>query len=176
MALFVALGGASYAAIKIPRNSVGAAQIKKNAVTSAKIKKNAVTSTKVKDRSLLAKDFKAGQIPATALFVAVGQDGSWQPDRSSDISGVRRNGVGDYEVFMLADLTKCTAVVGASSVGQHAYFATANILDSNFFAQFQRSPDRELECIHDGHILEIGCFDLERRIPAAHGAYPERGV
>ena len=121
MALFVALGGASYAEIKIPRNSVGAAQIKKNAVTS----------TKVKDRSLLAKDFKAGQIPATALFVAVGQDGSWQPDRSSDISGVRRNGVGDYEVFMLADLTKCTAVVGASSVGQHAYFATANILDSN---------------------------------------------
>ncbi len=66
MALFVALGGASYAAIKIPRNSVGAAQIKKNAVTSAKIKKNAVTSAKVKDRSLLAKDFKAGQIPAGA--------------------------------------------------------------------------------------------------------------
>ena len=56
MALFVALGGASYAAIKLPKNSVGAAQIKKNAVTSAK----------VKDRSLLAKDFKAGQIPAGA--------------------------------------------------------------------------------------------------------------
>jgi len=131
IALFVALGGASYAAIKIPRNSVGSAQIKKNAVTSAKIKKNAVTSAKVKDRSLLAKDFKAGQIPATALFAAVGQDGSWRPDRSSDVSGVRRNGVGDYEVFMLADLTKCTAVAGVSSVGQHAYFATANILDSN---------------------------------------------
>ena len=56
VALFVALGGASYAAVKIPKNSVGAAQIKKNAVTSAK----------VKDRSLLAKDFKAGQIPAGA--------------------------------------------------------------------------------------------------------------
>ncbi len=56
MALFVALGGASYAAIKIPKNSVGAAQIKKNAVTS----------TKVKDRSLLAKDFRAGQLPRGA--------------------------------------------------------------------------------------------------------------
>jgi len=56
IALFVALGGASYAAIKIPRNSVGAAQIKKNAVTS----------TKVKDRSLLAKDFRAGQLPRGA--------------------------------------------------------------------------------------------------------------
>jgi len=56
MALFVALGGASYAAIKIPKNSVGSAQIKKNAVTSAK----------VKDRSLLATDFKSGQLPAGA--------------------------------------------------------------------------------------------------------------
>ena len=56
MALFVALGGASYAAIKLPANSVGAAQIKKNAVDS----------NKVKDRSLLATDFKSGQIPAGA--------------------------------------------------------------------------------------------------------------
>jgi hypothetical protein len=56
IALFVALGGASYAAIKIPRNSVGAAQIKKNAVTSPK----------VKDRSLLAKDFRTGQLPRGA--------------------------------------------------------------------------------------------------------------
>ena len=51
--LFVALGGASEAAIKLPANSVGAAQIKKNAVDS----------NKVKDRSLLATDFKTGQLP-----------------------------------------------------------------------------------------------------------------
>ena len=53
IALFVALGGASYAAIRIPANSVGSRQIKRNAVTSSKIK----------DRSLLAKDFKASQRP-----------------------------------------------------------------------------------------------------------------
>lgn len=56
IALFVALGGSSYAAIKLPKNSVGNKQIKKNAVTSAK----------VKDASLLAKDFKAGQLPQGA--------------------------------------------------------------------------------------------------------------
>jgi hypothetical protein len=44
MALVVALGGTSYAAIKLPANSV--------------------TSKTVKDRSLLSKDFKAGQLPA----------------------------------------------------------------------------------------------------------------
>jgi hypothetical protein len=54
IALFVALSSTSYAAITIPRNSVGPTQIRGNAVTSAK----------VKDRSLLAKDFKAGQLPA----------------------------------------------------------------------------------------------------------------
>ena len=43
IALFVAFSGTSYAAVKIARNSI--------------------TSIHVKDRSLLAKDFKSGQIP-----------------------------------------------------------------------------------------------------------------
>jgi len=71
MALFVALGGASYAAIKLPANSVGSAQIKKNAVTSAK----------VKDRSLLATDFRTGQLPrgATGATGAAGTAGATGP-------------------------------------------------------------------------------------------------
>lgn len=44
IALVVALGGTSYAAIKLPANSV--------------------TTKTVKDRSLLSKDFKRGQLPA----------------------------------------------------------------------------------------------------------------
>jgi hypothetical protein len=55
IALFIVLGGVSYAAVTtLPQNSVGSKQIKKNAVNSSK----------VKDNSLLAGDFKAGQIPA----------------------------------------------------------------------------------------------------------------
>jgi hypothetical protein len=53
LALFVALSGTAYAA-SLPRNSVGTAQLKRNAVTSAK----------VKARSLLASDFRQGQLPA----------------------------------------------------------------------------------------------------------------
>jgi hypothetical protein len=41
LALFIALGGASYAAIKLPKNSVGAKQLKKGAVTPAKLSKAA---------------------------------------------------------------------------------------------------------------------------------------
>lgn len=56
IALVLALGGTGYAAIKLPKNSVGTPQIKKNAVTSAK----------VKDGSLTKSDFKAGSLPAGA--------------------------------------------------------------------------------------------------------------
>jgi hypothetical protein len=52
IALTVALGGTSYAAIKLPKNSVGARQLKKNAVTGQKVKANAITSPKVASNTL----------------------------------------------------------------------------------------------------------------------------
>lgn len=56
VALFVAMGGGAYAAIKLPKNSVGSKQIKKNAVTS----------TKVKNGSLRAGDFRKSSLPKGA--------------------------------------------------------------------------------------------------------------
>jgi hypothetical protein len=50
-ALFVALGGTSYAALKLPKGSVGTSQLKKNAVTSPKVKPG----------SLLLSDFKSAE-------------------------------------------------------------------------------------------------------------------
>ena len=57
LALGVALGGTSYAAIKLPKNSVGSKQIKANAVTGVK----------VRDASLFANDFAPGQLPRGAV-------------------------------------------------------------------------------------------------------------
>ena len=53
LALFIALGGVSYAAVKLPARSVGTKQLKTGAVTSAK----------VRDGSLLAKDFGKDELP-----------------------------------------------------------------------------------------------------------------
>jgi hypothetical protein len=64
IALAIALGGTSYAAATLPRNSVGSAQIKKSGVASSDIKSNAVTGAKVKDASLTAADFAANQLKA----------------------------------------------------------------------------------------------------------------
>src|ERR1700746_4071019 len=48
IALFVALGGTSYAAITaLPKNSVGTAQLKNSAVTGAKIDNGAITAAKI---------------------------------------------------------------------------------------------------------------------------------
>jgi hypothetical protein len=46
IALFVALGGTTYAATSLPKNSVGSAQLKKGAVTKAKINKKALKQLK----------------------------------------------------------------------------------------------------------------------------------
>jgi hypothetical protein len=51
LALFVALGGSSYAAVKLGRNSVGPRQLKPNSVSSPKVKSG----------SLLLSDFRASQ-------------------------------------------------------------------------------------------------------------------
>jgi hypothetical protein len=54
VAVFLALGGGAYAAIKLPKDSVKAKQIAKGAVRSSE----------VKNRSLLPADFKARSLPA----------------------------------------------------------------------------------------------------------------
>jgi hypothetical protein len=59
IALFVALGGSSYAAITITGKNV-----KNSSLTGKDIKNSSLTTSDVKNRSLLSKDFKSGQLPA----------------------------------------------------------------------------------------------------------------
>jgi hypothetical protein len=66
LALFVALGGGAYAAITLPKNSVGSKQIKNGSVKNADLANSAVTGAKVKPGSLLSADFKPGQLVAGA--------------------------------------------------------------------------------------------------------------
>ncbi len=127
IALLVALGGTSVAAVSqlVPRNSVGTVQLRSNAVISAK----------VKNRSLLAVDFKRGQIPAgptgpagpagpagaagpagpagpagsvTRLTAVVNSSGSLA--RSQGTTSAGRTAAGQYEVIFSQDVTSCTYV------------------------------------------------------------------
>ena len=52
IALTVALGGTSYAAIRLPASSVGTVHLKKGAVTGAKVRKNTLTGTQIRESTL----------------------------------------------------------------------------------------------------------------------------
>jgi hypothetical protein len=87
LALLVALGGTSYAAVSLPKNSVGSPQIKRNAVASSEVKNGSLTQA----------DFNKSSVPVgpagpqgpqgakgadgTAdIFARVQTDGTLQPD------------------------------------------------------------------------------------------------
>jgi hypothetical protein len=59
VAVFVALGGSSYAALSLPKKSVGTKQLKRNAVTSSKVRNGAITGADVNESSF-------GQVPSAA--------------------------------------------------------------------------------------------------------------
>jgi hypothetical protein len=67
LALFVALGGTSYAAIAIPKNSVGTRQLRNRAVTKTKLGKGSVTPANLNGKSI------AGYV---ADWAQVGGDGT----------------------------------------------------------------------------------------------------
>ena len=79
LALFVALGGVSVAAITLPAKSVGTKQLKANAVVSSK----------VKDRSLLRQDFGTNELPAGAAGPTgpAGPVGTRGPDGETGATG-----------------------------------------------------------------------------------------
>jgi hypothetical protein len=62
LALFVALGGASYAATQLPANSVGNAQLQNGSVGNWKLKSNAVGPRKIINGSVGAKQVNSSQV------------------------------------------------------------------------------------------------------------------
>jgi hypothetical protein len=62
VALFVALGGSSYAAVRLTPGSVRTRALAKAAVTHKKLAANSVTTANVVDRSLTRADFKLGAL------------------------------------------------------------------------------------------------------------------
>lgn len=73
-ALFVALGGSGYAAVKI-----NGGNLTNRSVAGNKLKKSAVTGVEVKNRSLGAADFKLGQLPAGPRGLAGSQGPAGAP-------------------------------------------------------------------------------------------------
>jgi hypothetical protein len=131
VALAVALGGTGYSAIVLPANSVGTKQLQNQAVVASKIKAH----------SLVAANFKPGQLPkgadglpgpagppgpqgnpATRLFATVKKKANGPGLDLGPSSGVQKvvagPGVGVYDLTFSQDVSNCAvlAIPGGSAL------------------------------------------------------------
>lgn len=123
LALFVALGGTSYAAISIPRNSVGTRQLRNGAVTAAKLAKGAsgVATVRAWARISGTGSIIASSEPATvggwgSTFPAIRFAHPWPADcfANATTQGTGGQGIG----FVVAGAAFHTGVVTLASVAQ----------------------------------------------------------
>ena len=88
LALFVALGGTGYAAVALTPNSVRSTHIAAGQVKRPDLSRNAVDSARVRDFSLLAKDFKTGEL-AHGTTGPAGPEGERGPQGERGSQGER---------------------------------------------------------------------------------------
>jgi hypothetical protein len=80
IAVFIAFGGVSYAAIKLPKNSVGTKQLKKNAVTGTKVKDGSLTGKDIDNESL-------GKVPFANKAASADQSNTANTAQSAGSAG-----------------------------------------------------------------------------------------
>jgi hypothetical protein len=128
IAVFVALGGTSYAVVRLPKNSVGSKQIRGNAVGSSEIRKSAVRSSDIKDRSVAVRDLTLsarerlrGQTgptgpqgpagsPVATLSAAVSAGGIYERSNGTSTASSNHRDVGVYSVDFNRDVSTCYAI------------------------------------------------------------------
>ena len=123
LALFIALGGTSYAVTALPKNSVGTQQLKKNAVTGVKVKNGSLSSADFAAGTLLKGDTGASGAtgatgpqgatgaagPAGAQYSSVDGDSQTNPIESNAVSvasgTIYLDQAGKYAMFARFDTT-----------------------------------------------------------------------
>jgi hypothetical protein len=183
VALFVALGGSSYAAVTLSKNSVRSANIKNGQVKTADLASNAVTSGKVKNGSLLSADFKAGQLPAgapgvagpagakgdagtagtnganaTKLFGYVSETGA--VSRSSGITAATHPGADYYIVTFNQDISACTPVVSPAKTSSHGIAVGMHLYTDMGAGTSLAANQVEVDTVSPTGAADAGAFDI----------------
>ena len=122
LALFIALGGSSYAALSLPRNSVGSAQLRSNAVRSPDVKNRSLQVTDLSARARASLKGQQGPVgpagpagaPAAKYFAAVSSAGALV--RGNATSGGNAGSTGTYIVGFADRVSSCafTATLGTT--------------------------------------------------------------
>jgi hypothetical protein len=117
IAVFVALGGSSYAAVRITGK-----QVADSSLTGRDIKNGSVTSADVRNRSLLARDLKRGQLPGSARAygeVMIDSSGNYAlvPGTTKNVVGLAQGGGGNSAACIQLDpsIDASTAITVATA-------------------------------------------------------------
>ena len=130
IAVFIALGGTSYAVVALPKDSVGAKQIRSGAVGGSELRGGAVHTKDIKDRGVGMRDISLGARrwlrgqsgppgpqgpPGATITAAVDAAGSVR----SSLPGAGAShdpGTGLYDITFSRDLRSCYAVASLARV------------------------------------------------------------
>lgn len=166
-AVFVALGGSSYAAITLPRNSVGDKQIRTAAVRSSEVRDR---SLGVRDLSLDARKSLRGlggpagpagaQGPAgqnaAKFFAVVAPSGSFI--RGNATSGGKAGGFGTYLVSFSSPVSACAfSATLASTEGAAAPAGRVTVADSGGGGVIVQTYDAAGAAADLGFHLVVAC-------------------
>jgi hypothetical protein len=124
LALFIALGGTSYALAQLPRNRVGSAQIRPGAVLKSDLRKGAVVSRSIRNGSVAVRDLSDGAQgalagpkgdpgPAGVAYRSIVNSGGGQV-RGNAIKVDHQDGSGLYFVSFDRDVSGCVATATLS--------------------------------------------------------------
>ena len=145
LALFIALGGTSYAVTALPKNSVGTQQIKKDAVTGAKVKNGSLSSADFAAGTLLKGDTGAsGATGATGPQGATGAAGPAGAQYSSVYGDSQTNPIA------LNAVSVASGTIYLDQAGQYAMFAR---FDTTLTANMCAGGDPVLFLSTDGTVL-----------------------
>jgi hypothetical protein len=173
LALFVALGGVSYAAVELPRNSVGAKQIVAGSIDNTKVKKG----------SLLRTAFKPGQVP-TGARGATGLAGAQGPAGAKGDPGAQ-GPPGAAGPVQLAAVTPFPAQSLSVDGQWHTWTSVTFTAAANtIYAPVSDTGSSYITttgssgCLHDGVARGLvngafaGSYDDVYSIPSFYGPYP----
>jgi hypothetical protein len=172
IALFVALGGTSLAAVTLTKNSVGAKQIKKNAVRASEVKANAVGASELRSNSV-----KGGDIADSGVGGADLSDNSVGAGELSDNSvgggELADNSVGTGEVTN--DALTATDIAGSSLDAEIGPDFFARVADNGQVQPNVANFPPQTKGITDANIVKgeaaaatgTYCFDLPARPSSA---------
>ena len=148
LALFIALGGTSYAVTALPKNSVGTQQIKKDAVTGAKVKNGSLSSADFAAGTLLKGD--TGASGATGATGATGPQGA---TGAAGPAGAQYSSVdGDSQTNPIESnaVSVASGTIYLDQAGKYAMFAR---FDTTLTANMCAGGDPVLFLSTDGTVL-----------------------